>query len=256
MLKNKNEDPLIEGSMQMYKKGLLCLSALMIMITGTACAGKKEAQKKAYKEIMDSLLKEGVLVVDGKDYTNGQWKKVLVEYPDQNSFAIYDVDDDGSEELVVSFSGLSAAENRMYVFDYRKDRGAYCEAEFFYRDTRFYRGCAKVNSAKNQGPTGTFWPYVLYMYNPEDDSYEEYGSISAVDSSYLGTFLGWDFPQEKDLDKDGVVFRLKLPDKDDYDTIDNTEYEKWRDSILDEETKKDIGLVPITDENVNDAFNR
>ena len=55
------------------------------------------------------------------------------------------------------------------------------------------------------------------------------------------------------LDKDGIIFRLKTPNKDDYDTIDNIEYEKWRDCVLDEETKKDM---PITNRNVKGAFER
>ena len=236
------------------KKGLLYILLLLALSAGTACSDKSKAQMTAYKDMMDSLLENGILTVGGKNYTYDMWKKTLTEHPDYNSFAIADVDGDGSEELIISFEGLSAAENKMYVFDYNESKGLYCETEFFYKDTRFYRDCAIVNSAKNQGPTGELWPYAVYKYNSEDDGYSFVCYVDAYDSKYFDLFPGWVFPQEYDLDNDGIVYRLHFANTDDIKTLDNAEYVKWRESIVDESTKKDLEFIKITSENVEDAF--
>ena len=243
----------------MNRKKLLYILILVLMLTNVACAKKEEdkeqARKKAYREILSTMLDTGSLKVDGKEYIHEESQKYVVSSSDENKFTVTDIDDDGSEELIIEIYGLSTVENKAYVFDYREEKGAYCEAEFFCRDTRFYEGCAQVNSPKNQGPTGYFWPYALYKYYPQYDAYEFVGYATALDERYYESFSSKPFPKEYDLDNDGVVNMIQFGEKNsEWVMMDNAEYEKWRASFVDEEKKKEPEFLSITSENVKEAL--
>ena len=242
----------------MNRKKLIYILILVLMFINVACSGKKEGNgnsQKEYRGILTSMLDTGALTIDDIDYIHENSQKIVKEHSDENSFAVADIDDDGSDELIIEFAGLSTVENKAYVFDYREQKGVYCEAEFFCRDTRFYEGCAQVNAAKNQGPSGDLWPYALYKYYPQYDAYAYVGYAGSWDSRYYEMFFNKPFPQEYDLNKDGVVYTLSFAEaSSERITVDNAEYEKWRAAFVDEGTKKELDFLPITRENVKEVF--
>lgn len=92
------------------------------------------------------------------------------------------------------------------MFGYQ-DGSVYQElAEF--PDLNFYdNGFIKANWSHNQGPGGDFWPYSIYRYNAEDDTYQFFGGVEAWDRSYYETYElnGSTFLENIDIDGDGIV---------------------------------------------------
>ena len=68
-----------------------------------------------------------------------------------------------------------------------------------------------------------FWPYQLYIYNPETDYYESIASVDAwQEQRYPEDEPDPEFPKEKDVNGDGVVYYDGSGD-----FMDNEEYESW-----------------------------
>lgn len=74
-----------------------------------------------------------------------------------------------------------------------------------------------------------FWPYSLYKYNARTDKYEAVALMDAWQQQiFEDSEPDPDFPIEKDVDGDGIVY---YDMSDDYYApsmiMDNAEYEKW-----------------------------
>ena len=133
--------------------------------------------------------------------------------PDRISYAVYDIDKDGKDELILQNSDtfMSGMTERIYS----------CQDGIFREElsefpvlTYYDNGIIQAEWSHNQGLSGErLWPYNLYRYQPETDNYELLGSVDAWDreradfDNYLGAF-----PDEIDIDKDGYVYFLLSAD--------------------------------------------
>ena len=171
--------------------------------------------------------------------------------PLDNTYSIMDVDDDGQEELLINFSNAnSMAGTVLYIYDYDRETGeAYIEYSGFPLMTIYDNGYLKQEASHNHGRSSMddFWPYSLYQYNGELDKYER---VAMIDAWEYQIVEGYDpdpeFPIEKDIDGNGVVF---------YDMSDNyyeptwikddAEYHKWCEQY-NTGNQKEIVWLPIT----------
>ena len=157
------------------------------------------------------------------------------EIPGRISYAVFDVDGDGQEELILQNANTAVAGMTERV--YACDAGGTFREEFcaFPALTYYGNGIIQGDWSHNQGKAGDkLWPYDLYQYQPEEDRYAVLGSVDAWDRS-LGErmeAIGGEFPEETDADGDGVVYFLLPADWAGQYTrgslVDGPEHENWR----------------------------
>lgn len=126
-----------------------------------------------------------------------------------NHFAVTDIDGDGREELIVSYANASMAGMFEMVYDYNPVSGE-LKREFldFPALTYYDNGIIKAEWSHNQGP-GEFWPFTLYRYEPDSDSYETVGVVDTWDKAIREEWYeGQPFPDELDTDGDGTMYHI------------------------------------------------
>lgn len=126
-----------------------------------------------------------------------------------NRFAVTDIDGDGREELIVQYTNASMAGMFERIYDYDPGSGELkCEFLNFPALTYYSNGIIKAEWSHNQG-RGEAWPYTVYRYDPESDSYVEVGSVDSWDKALSETWYeGQPFPDELDTDGDGTLFTI------------------------------------------------
>lgn len=174
-----------------------------------------------------------------------------------NSFAIYDIDFDGRDELIISFVNSYMAGMQIKIYDYDAGLNSVREELLEFPGLTFYsNGIVEAPLSHNHGMAATFdgfWPYSLYQYDSVSDTYQQIANVDAWDKVQLEKdYDGNPFPTEIDLDGDGIVYLPHLTASDTKLTLDGEEYKQWRNSYIDESRKiSSIPYQPITEENIN-----
>lgn len=166
----------------------------------------------------------------------------------EHFFAVCDVDGDGSEELIVEWTGGIASSWMTYIYNH-----AGLEEFSSYGRPVFYGSCVEAPRSHSQGRSGDrLWPYDLYQIN---DSYVWVGSVEGWDRA-LADGADWmdvPFPEEVDGNGDGYVYYI-LTDRESYaplaDPVDNAAYEAWRELYTGGAAAIDIPYQPLTAEQI------
>ena len=118
-----------------------------------------------------------------------------------NQFSIYDIDQDGALELIISWKNCSMSEMWGGVYQYDFESNSYTE-ELRDEDIMFFENGAATIDASHNHSRGEMWPFAVYMYSPEQDRYE-----------FIFHAYSWDkmqkeegFPEEADTDGVGTVY--------------------------------------------------
>ena len=180
------------------------------------------------------------------------------EYYDisQNKFAIYDVDSDGKDELIIAYTTSSMAGMKAIIYDFDSSENTIKEEFVEFPTLTFYNnGVIVALASHNQGLAGeSFWPYTLYKYDDKLDTYMQVGIVDAWDKSISEKDSeGNLFPDEIDKNGDGLVYYIMLDGKYELNTpVDLEEYNEWRKSYINDETVQlDIPYINLTEENIN-----
>lgn len=151
---------------------------------------------------------------------------------DDQQFAIFDVDGDGEEELLVSITDTYTAGMHEVVFGYDEAKDELTmEAEGFPGIT-YYPGMMKILSSHNQGHAGdVLWPYGVLTYDAASDSYQFTCSVDAWDRNLSETdFEGNPYPTDIDVDNVGHVYLISDSEGD--HTLNQADFEKWEGSLF------------------------
>lgn len=159
---------------------------------GAAAADMAE-QNKAYGAALWDIYLHGLLPDGSKlDYSGTQ-------QAEDDTFAIYDVDNDGREELVVLWANASVAWCQGLVYGY--DNGELHEELSEFVDMRFYsNGAVEASWSHNHGLGGRIWPYNVYTYDAKTDTYRHFGAVDGWDKRFADTFYASGEPFPDDLD--------------------------------------------------------
>ncbi|MCM1187535.1 MAG: hypothetical protein NC251_07800 [Lachnoclostridium sp.] len=218
---------------------------------GKISDSERAEQNKAYGEILWDVYYLGEI--------EGEYTAPNREGIKNSDFAIYDIDGDGLEELLLSFDGGYMASMLEYIWGYENGSTHVELCEF--PSMRYYNnGVIEVDWSHNQGLAGDFWPYSAYSYNSETDKYQEFASVDAWDKISTGVEVNWKgeaFPSSIDADGDGIVYYVLPADWDghyDMTPLDGKDYESWRNDYLNgaEEIKEEvIAFQPLNEENIS-----
>jgi len=170
-------------------------------------------------------------------------------------FAICDVDGDGKDELLISQSYGMTADMRSYIYDYDSGSDRFTlEADAsvfgllnFYRTG--YMACGE-NHAQGIGLGTIIWPYELYQYEKDTDSYRLICGFDAWDKNDYNEEYYGPFPDEKDHDGNGILYVRYQVESEEEGTVDYSDPEylddaEYQESISDKTDPADeITLAP------------
>lgn len=162
-----------------------------------------------------------------------------------NQFAIYDIDFDGKEELIIQYTTTYTAGMVEVIYDYdSKTKLLKEELRSFPSLTYYNNGIVSADWSHNQGLAGLgdFWPYTLYQYKQESDTYIEIASVDAWNKEQANEdYEGNPFPDELDIDGDGFIYFVTAEGTYAQNTVvDGEEYERWRSSLLGNAKKMEV----------------
>lgn len=178
-------------------------------------------------------------------------------YEDGPAFAIYDVNKDGTEELVIKDPTSETLGPFLRIYGYSESiHRAYLEldenSDFCYYDN----GVIEVKWSHNQGAAGDkLWPYSVYRYSSKTEDYAYFASVDGWDKELREVFDGQSFPDDLDLDGDGFLYYV-ITEPGGYapaygDAMDYTAYESWRQSYLQGAEPSGFSFEPLMRENIS-----
>lgn len=169
----------------------------------------------------------------------------------QNKFAIYDVDGDGKDELMIVYTTDAMAGQAEYIYGYHADTNEVFE-KFVNSPfcTIYDNGVIVADLSHNQGTAGmNFWPFWLHQYNTDSQKYEQVALVDAWDKSYMEVnFDGTPFPDELDIDHDGFLYYVQKNGQE-TEIMNLSEYKEWLDSYLENAKELEIPFVDYTEAN-------
>ncbi len=199
----------------------------------------------AYGEVLWDIYHEGIL-------PNGQQLDYInLETAAENTFAIYDVDLDDKEELLINWTaGVSMSGTKGIIFGY-EDGAVYKKLSEFASMRFFDNGVIEADASHSHGGlAGDFWPYSIYTYDEEEKMYASYGRVDSWDKEVADkNAAGTVFPTEVDVDEDGVIY-LIYSDHWDNAIVDEKEFQEWRASYLGDAKAIEIPFQKMTPENI------
>lgn len=170
----------------------------------------------------------------------------------ENRFAVADVDGDGREELVVLYSTSTMAGMGGFVVGCDPVTGeVHLELVEFPAFTFYDNGIVKVDSSHNQ-TFGAMWPYALFVYNGETDSYDWLASAQADDRAAMEQAgKGADYPAQADTSGSGTVYTMIFADDPNTEVLwDKTEYDPWLAETLGDGRPLELTYESLTAENI------
>lgn len=211
--------------------------------------GEEAAARKAFKTALIGINEQHSLP-DGQPLDWNEFSDMT-----KNEFAIYDVDQDGKEELLIIYNDASMAGMLEIVYAFDSSTSSLRQQILDFPGFTYYKnGILEAPlSHKTDVPSGDdFWPYSLYQYDPEDDAYHNIAMVDSWNKSVAETgYDGTAFPKEKDLDQDGVVYYILKEGEYEYkNPIDRDEYDRWLEGYIQNSAILDIPYVNITQENI------
>ena len=221
---------------------------------------EREAKMRLYAKYSEALMQ--ILTdrtdPDGRYFDDGGQG---VDFS-RNCFAITDIDGDGRDEMIFNFNDTYMAAMREIVYDYDEENDTLrTELEDVFPFTTYYsNGYVKEEASHNHTcdpETRGIWPYNLYKYDADADSYINIGYVQCWDKLIFPTnYEDEAFPDEFDEDGDNLLFFVgyfsKESDDVDCTYMDRKEFEVWEQTMFPDEYKIDIEYHRMTIEEIKE----
>lgn len=203
-------------------------------------------EKKTYREVLEYIY---------------CYCKVLQYDVSNNEFAVYDVDNDGRDELIVRVIEAGVADQLASIYDRNSDGNIVLQFSS-YPSMEFYENSAiKVYSAHNQTHSFKVHPFTEYEYDKETDSYNKIGIVYGLDKDIVdmvnqekeevGMTDFLDYPAEYDTSNSGTVYYIRPDwDRGAEIPIDVTEFNERYEQFTEGAEIIDIPFMKLTEENI------
>ncbi|MGN1313589.1 MAG: hypothetical protein ACI4VG_01085 [Lachnospiraceae bacterium] len=171
----------------------------------------------------------------------------------ENTYAVYDIDADGKDELLINYTTTYMAGMMISIYGYDYATNEVAEEFVEFPAVTFYsNGIIMASMSHNHGRAATsdFWPYSLYQYEEKTDSYVSVATVDAWDKKQMEEAEGVAFPEEADLDGDGLLYYV-MTDWEYENPMDGKEYEEWLDSQLKDAELLNVPFLNLTPENIS-----
>lgn len=178
-----------------------------------------------------------------------------------NAYAITDIDGDGYEELIINYSTASMAGMFATIYGYNPETDTLTQEFMSFPSVTFYdNGIIKADASHNHS-YGELWPFGLYQYDADTDSYAQIGYIDSWSKELTATYYDYSseqelpFPDDLDTDQDGVLYNIQEGNPENYTWnyedyhYNEADYQKWYDSYLNNAKEITPEFQPIDSEN-------
>jgi len=208
----------------------------------TAADVQSDDMKKTYTAVLHNLLHNNILP-DGK--------KNDLAIGSDTKFAIEDVDTDGKEELVLLCDSSVMSNMAGYIIGYNEEsKKIYTQLIEFPYFEFLQNGNLKAFSSHNQ-TWGEMWPYSLYQYIPEDDTYSFVGYVYSEDKKIFElNGVAEKYPDSADISRTGTVYYIDIGNQETA-PIDEAEYLIWLEENKGNCEKMEIEYLALTEENIS-----
>ena len=158
------------------------------------------------------------------------------------SFAVADVNDDGTDELIVDYTqtytlGMYSEIFTVNDYNHLVSLGRYGAYPEFYK-----YGYMVLKASHNQGPGDAIWPYSVYSYSNYSNRFNSVYSAYSIDKNK-------DFPNKynpsEDLDHDGVIYVVND------EKLTKAQYDAYVNAYIPSKNKLNISWKKITNSNIN-----
>ena len=154
-----------------------------------------------------------------------------------NQYAITDIDCDGREELIISYTETGLAGMLEMIYDYNPDTELLKREFTAFPMLSYYDNGIIIAYASHDYSMGIgFAPFTLYEYNEKNDEYERIGYVETWSKETSDSYKGRPFPDELDTDHDGVLYNIQQGSNESYEFEDYkynlADYEEWYDSHI------------------------
>lgn len=164
---------------------------------------------------------------------------------EKNEFGIGDVDQDGVDEIIISYTTTSMAGMHCEIWKYNDESQEFEMLPILGAGTEFYKnGFAKTPYSHNQSAGMTIWPYVVSKYDQE--GYKTFGEAYCYDQEYAEAY---GYKLEDDKDNDGVIYYFYL-NGEQPEPLTLEEYDKLVDKYIPEDQLIDLNMQKFTIENI------
>lgn len=215
--------------------------------------------KQTYREVLENIYYNRKLPGFSE-------KDILLDDYDieENDFLIYDIDNDGSDELIFRLKNYYTAGQTGRIYDHDSEGKLVLQFRAYPSFTFYENGAIKVKDSHNQGNSGSFWPYSMYRYDRETDSYELFGSVEALDLEIVETInaereeIGRtdmiEYPYEVDMSNSGFVYYIRYgQSNDEIEPVDVTEYNEMDREFTGGTEPLELEFIKLTEENIQNV---
>ncbi len=128
---------------------------------------------------------------------------------DNSSFAVCDIDMDGTDELLLYWENGADVENTLIVMEFDTSTGDWHREITCPLGSTFYdNGVVIEPLSHNQGLGETVWPYYISEYDSSSGIFEHTGYIDSMEESVCDR-AGVEFPSSYDTDGRGIVYMVE-----------------------------------------------
>ena len=209
-------------------------------------APDKKAMYKAYQFALQQIAFEHVYP-DGTD-TGFDGVSGFIE---DNHFAIFDINNDGIEELVVQFVTAPMAGNIETIYAYN-EAGNTVETMLtvFPAVTYYENGIVKEEWSHGSDLAGDdYWPYNLYQYNEGTGKYNQIAEVNMWSKSVdTVNYKGDSYPEDIDAEKAGTVFIISQNGGTEIKS--KSDYEKWFSEIIGNAQTVKVPYMSLNEKNI------
>lgn len=173
-----------------------------------------------------------------------------------NRFAVVDIDGDGREELIVCYVNANMAGMMEMIYDYDPILGELKRELTEWPSLTYYdNGMIKAEASHNH-THGEFWPFALYQYEAESDSYQQIAYVHTWDKEISDVYEEQPFPEELDTDGDGTLFNISEGSEPSYEYEDykynQADYEAWYHGMMEGAQEITVPYQPLQYESYAD----